>query len=562
MMLSINSLVSLIQANLLYSSASLLGIADKIVSFSTMSQIGNYTDKIVAVASGLQMAIPFLAFSIIQGGVGGFIHLAGTITGASQSAASQAANESITGNKSFDNHSVGNQQLYNQGGFKTDWNASYAAGASSYQHMDGTMEKVTGGGNTLMQSGIGFTASGGSTAYKQEDSRHAQVSEGIQVAESIHQQDLRNISSAQSQHLAKSADYVSHLAQREHNGESFAYETMGEQGESLRQAVNHTKRLHNDRGYDWKQSASSSAEIYASIGLNTGILSGGISGKTGIFAENNSNQSVGESTNISRDNNREQNRSNIKKAMTNSTWAKENSIDTGYSDSIRESSEELERSEKQASISKQQVDDWHHAKTVIDSQGASSSRDMYQEVVEGVKREYGVDVKTAQKMSDTRSAEAQKIWKKLQNDDAYVQNIVANIELSRNAVSGEAASQKLDRFTDQNSKTINQDTRSNIKQHPTNQSMRIDNFKDNIQNIGNNLKQQHKEITSENAIQYKAVKSNNKTEESIAQKQVGMYEEDRLGKSVGIGAPDSNLKTTIPDKIVYEQAKNIKSKNE
>ena len=75
----------------IYSSTSLLGIADKIVSFSTMSQIGNYTDKIVVVASGLQMAIPFLAFSIIQGGVGGFIHLAGTITGASQSAASQAA---------------------------------------------------------------------------------------------------------------------------------------------------------------------------------------------------------------------------------------------------------------------------------------------------------------------------------------------------------------------------------------------------------------------------------------------------------------------------------------
>ena len=153
----------------IYSSTTLLGIADQIVSFSTMSQIGNYTDKIVAVASGLQMAIPFLAFSIIQGGVGGFIHLAGTITGASQSAASQAANESITNNKSFDNYSVGNRQQYNQGGFKTDWNESYAAGASSYQHMDGTMEKVTGGGNTLMQSGVGFTASGGATAYKQED---------------------------------------------------------------------------------------------------------------------------------------------------------------------------------------------------------------------------------------------------------------------------------------------------------------------------------------------------------------------------------------------------------
>lgn len=35
----------------IYSSNTLLGIADNIVSFSTMSQIGNYTDKIVAVAS-------------------------------------------------------------------------------------------------------------------------------------------------------------------------------------------------------------------------------------------------------------------------------------------------------------------------------------------------------------------------------------------------------------------------------------------------------------------------------------------------------------------------------
>ena len=89
-----------------------------------MSQVGNYTDKIVAVASSLQMAIPVLAFNIIQGGVGGFIHLAGTITGASQSAASQAANESVTNNKSFDNYSVDNRQQYNQGGFKTDWNES------------------------------------------------------------------------------------------------------------------------------------------------------------------------------------------------------------------------------------------------------------------------------------------------------------------------------------------------------------------------------------------------------------------------------------------------------
>ena len=555
-----------------YSSATLGGIADNIVSFSTMSRIGNYTDKIVAVASGLQMAIPFLSFSIIQGGVGGFIHLAGTITGASQSAASQAANESVTGNKSFDNYSVGNQQHYNQSGFKTDWNDSYAAGASSYQHTDGTMEKVTGGGNTLMQSGIGFTASGGATAYRQEDSRQAQVSAGMQVAESMHQQDLRSISSAESKHLAKSADYISHLAQREHAGESFAYEKMGEQGESLRQAVNHTKRLHDDRGYGWQQSATASAEVHASLGL-TGIFGAGMNSKAGISADNNSNQSVGDSNSTTRDNNTERNKSNMEKAMANSSWAKENSIDTGYSDSVRESYEEVQRAEQQASISKQRVEDWHQAKTVVDSQGASSSKDMYQEVADNIKKEYGVDAKTAQTMADRRSPEAQRVWRKLQNDDNYVQNVLANIGRSRDGVSGAVGSQKLEQFTDEHNKTINQDTGSNIRQHATNQGMNMDNFQNNIQTTGSNLKEQHQKITSENAIQYKTTKDHNEIKESRVQKQVDKYEEARIGKGktskviggaakvvslfnsdASIGKPD--------DKGVYENAKNIKDKNE
>jgi hypothetical protein len=542
----------------IYSSTTLKAISDQIVSFSTMSRIGNYTDKIVAVASGLQLAIPFLAFSIIQGGVGGFIHLAGTITGASQSAASQAANESVTGNKGFDNYSAGNRQLYNQGGFKTDWNESYAAGASSYQHTDGTMEKVTGGGNTLFQSGMGFTASGGATAYRQEDSRHAQVSEGIQAAESMHQQDLRSISSAQSKHFVKSADYISHLAQREHNGESFAYEKMGEQGEALRQAVNHAKQLHDTKGYGWQQSASASAEIYASAGLNAGIFSEGISTKAGVSAENNSNQSTGGGTYISRDNNAEQNKSNLEKAMANSTWAKENSIDTGYSDSVKESYEELQRAERQASISKQQVDDWHQAKNVIDSQGASSSRDMYQEVAEGIKRDYDVDAKTAQKMADQRSPEAQKVWRKLQDNDHYVQNIVSNISHSRAEVSGEIATEKLDRFTNENSGKISQEVGKDVKQYAANQGMNIDNFKDNIQNAGKNLQEKHVEVIAENATQYKAVKTNNELEESKVKKQVDRYEENRLGKSLGIGGPDGNVKNTVVDQGVYEQAKNIK----
>ena len=110
---------------------------------------------------------------------------------------------------------------------------------------------------------------------------------------------------------------------------------MGEQGESLRQAVNHAKQLHDDRGYDWRQAAKTSAEASVSAGFNIGGFGANAVVKGDVSAENSSVQSVGESTRISRDNNAEQNKSNIEKAMANNTWAKENSIDTGYSDSVR-----------------------------------------------------------------------------------------------------------------------------------------------------------------------------------------------------------------------------------
>ena len=72
-----------------------------------------------------------------------------------------------------------------------------------------------------MQSGVEFTGGSGAASYKLDDNRQAQKTEGVQTAESLHQQDLRSLSNAQSNQLVKAADFISHVAQREHNGETF-----------------------------------------------------------------------------------------------------------------------------------------------------------------------------------------------------------------------------------------------------------------------------------------------------------------------------------------------------
>jgi hypothetical protein len=524
-----------------YTSSTLFG-ANPIVSFSTVSKVGSYIDKIVVVASGLQMAVPFLAFSIIQGGVGGFIHLAGTITGASQGAASQAASEVVTGNKGFDNYSVGNQQLYNRSGFKTDWNESYAAGASSTQLQDGSLEKVTAGGNVVAQSGIGFTASGGSTTYKQEDSRHGQVNEGSQKQIGLHQQDMRSFLNGKSKTMSTAADYISHLAQREHAGESFNYDSMGEQGEAMRQAVNNTKQLQEKNGYSWQQAASLSIEGNIGVKASTpkdsagGFLARMIALEAGgnlsavLSAENKSDQSLDETKSSNSEHGAEQHSNNLIKAASNEVWAKEHSIDTGYSTAVRESYEEQQRLEQQASISKQRVDDWHQAKTIVESQGASSSRDMYQEVVDGIKKQ-GIDGRTAHKMADQRTPTAQKVWQKLQNEDHYVQNLVSTISSQRAQTLGVEADKQLDLFTKQHDQQVNQDNiGQKVKEHAANQGLDVNNFADNIKEKKDVLEQKHQEMTTENAAKYVEVKNTNEKEASRLQDLADKYEEDRIGQ--------------------------------
>ena len=126
----------------LYSGIIGSSITGGVLTYATFNEVHGAIDKIVTVASGLQWAIPLLAYSIAKGGSHAFINLASNIGSASQGAASMAASEVTTGSRSLDNVSIGNMQRAQQFAHKTDLNSSYAAGGSSHQHMDGTMEKV------------------------------------------------------------------------------------------------------------------------------------------------------------------------------------------------------------------------------------------------------------------------------------------------------------------------------------------------------------------------------------------------------------------------------------
>ena len=537
----------------IYSSTKLLGIADQIVSFSTMSQVGNYTDKIVAVASSLQMAIPFLAFNIIQGGVGGFIHLAGTITGASQSAASQAANESVTNNKSFDNYSVGNRQQYNQGGFKTDWNESYASGASSYQHTDGTMEKVTGNGNTLFQSGVGLTMSGGSTKVSAREGVSTQLQQAFSENQSMLASDQRAYSENERSAETTSADYIKRIAAAESEGKKIDYSTLGDQAEEVREAVSQTRHMNQNYLYGHGQDLGVGGKIGA--GGSAGIGGGGVGGNgasANISADvsgdirltNSSTQSVTDDSQIGRDKNASINYTNVAKALSSEEFAKTNNLDTSYSEDLRKNFEKQQSLEQ--SIAMRQEQAVHYSNTLSHGQSKDSSweKDNFHKLESDVSKAYGVSTKDAHTMIENNDPRVTQIRRSMENSPAN--NVLSQVNSGKESVSGERAVQSLNNFSTKHQKSINTDPTEGVKERAENSGLKTDTK--HLDSSG--LEQKVNTMIQGNQEKIAAARSEHELQENIRQQKINHLEKNRPGqgkiaKFFGIGG-ETNPSTIDP----------------
>jgi len=524
------------------SSKMLSSITGGIITHATYSEVGAEIDKIVAVASGLQLSIPFFAFALVQGGVGGFIHLASSITGATASAATQAAGEVTTGNRSLDNIAIGNYQQAQQIAHKTDLNSSYAEDASSWQQMDGTMEKVLASGQTILTGGAGMTASSGTVKFDLASSTHNQLSEGLSTTQSLLQSDQRLFDQAKSNMETNTADYVSHIAEREAGGHVFNYEELGEQGKSLQQAVNQVHALRQQNGYSYRQNAESIVRASASGSTPfkpiTGIgLSGSIEGSVG--ASNSSEQSLTDENNLNRENNTNVNYNNLVKAANSESWSKDSSIDKGYSDSIRSSYEEVTRLENSISMRKEQVENYNQALSKVNSDGGTHSRDLYHIVEQRLQDIYGVSQKDAHNMIEAGDTRATNAWQQIVGEN--VESVMSEINTGRNNISGEHVDKTLDNFTENYKNQINQNPRDTVKNIALNNGLNPNKVQDYLQKRNNELQQRSNQLINENAVQYKSVKWHNETEMRDIQKQADKYEEKRQllnpGGTIGGGAP-------------------------
>jgi len=501
-------------------------------------------DTIVLVASGLQLSIPFLSYAIVQGGVASFVHLASNIQGASQNAASTAAGEVTTGNRSFDNINQDNMSLGNKSGFKTDFNQSHQEGAMQVQRADGSIIKSFADGSNAITSGAGVNLSSGSRGLFMENAKQSSLSEGYQGSLMSMQGMEQHYNQSKTAAISSTTDRVSHLAQKQAAGETLNFDMSSEEDRAMQQAVNNTVALHDKDGHSWRQAASASVNTYVEGKAGFGV-SVGAKADAGVSAENASNQIMEKDTGITRENNANHRLNTLMRAGSNEHYTKDDSIDQSLSQGTKANYDEMQSYGQSLSQKREEVETYNMAIQSVANKGATDRTDMTHAVENQVMKEYGVSREQAHTMVETGDSRANKVWNNMVQDATSKE--LQQVRASRQLVDNNAA-QNSHNFHNEHSGKVNNQGQIELQQKAANEGLDANIMKAKIQGSNDTISTKKEDMTQNATNQIKSVEHHNTTLERGMNNKVDQYEKDRIGQGkfaqnvLGVGGPNSTQK--------------------
>ena len=247
------------------------------VTIASSVGLSNVNADIASMAGYLAMSIPFLCIALVKG-VGSFVHLASHLSNVTQSAASSAAHDSVSGNYSFGNISEGNRQISNTNMLNANYAASLRSG--SFHQADGRSDLITTADG---QQILNVASSNLPVTINAAETRSAQLSEQA----SHHYQSAISHSKASSSSLASSyrsmAELAKHLSKNQQLSENLNQGLSVEQAKSIQKADQLIKSFAKENNLNKQQAADVLADDNFSVGTNNPLskikLGIGVSGR-------------------------------------------------------------------------------------------------------------------------------------------------------------------------------------------------------------------------------------------------------------------------------------------
>lgn len=346
----------------------------------TSSGISEINTDIQALAGYLSMSIPFLSYAIVKGGAQSFIHLAGHLGSAIQSASSATANEVASGNISLGNYSQGVMAYNNTSAFQHQSSPYYNSGQFKHVGDQGEIFTTQPGGRVVITGGPGNSISSGGLHVNANQAMTKQLSEGLNNAQTIIDSTSKEIASAESSAYKQTADLAERVMKGTSSGESYNLNTQTGERTSFGKMVDLADSLKNQHGWSDRQSVE--AAMSASVGAK--ILGTGVEIKTNFSSNVARDQAVIKGRDLANKQNYSESLENVQNSAKDIRFGENQSEEKTLSNNISGSIEKINSAREAQSIALQESDTYSKALNYMHSDGFNIYQNLDQELLEQV----------------------------------------------------------------------------------------------------------------------------------------------------------------------------------
>ncbi len=286
------------------------------------------TADISAMAGYFAMSIPFIAAGLAKGGVSAMSSMSTSFLSVAQGAASQAANEGVTGNLAFGNVGMNSRQVHSGVTIQNE------AGMLTHFNRDGSTSISRG----TAESDTGYNI-GASNRLENMTSQSMSNEQSLATHKGIQSQQME----------AKGFESMLQNHRNIENSKQFSESASAEERKAFSNTITATEEFAKDHNI----SRGKSAEIFAKVAAGTGV-SGGLEGKISSDDRNlyNEAQKYSEQQHLSKDFNTVKNA--VQSGHLNFTDSKGQSINETFNKSANLAHEQSTHLENAKRYSEQQ----------------------------------------------------------------------------------------------------------------------------------------------------------------------------------------------------------------
>ena len=362
------------------------GIED--ITLASVSSIVSVQGTYAMMAYGMSLSVPPFAYMLAKGGVGSFVHMAGSLVAPTQSAAGAVAGEVASGNRSFDNVSLNNISYQNVSGYKHS--TAMIDDSGHITHTDTSGNRITDYvGSDQWSVDTAAKATRGLSSIKYDEALQLGLTNSIAEHKSKAASESKRSSEILSQAESHAAEFMERHGESKSVGEGISLSDSIAKGSDTVKSSGIDQKVDQSYSYGKEQSRSIEGGIGGGLGAKGGIgaksinasASLGVRGGGNLRASDSSSQGLSEVASASESISHQSVEKSFEDHVKSLKYDQLSQEDKGLVDSIRKDFQESKTLASEAHYQESQARDESKLLNRIRSSSLHSSTDITDKLI-------------------------------------------------------------------------------------------------------------------------------------------------------------------------------------